>query len=354
MKSLIPAELDICLSNRCNLRCGYCYAVSADKGGEHRMNAAMLKLGVLQYLRHVEARDIKKVRIAGGEPLMEKKLLAAAVPWLRRALGPQVKMECVSNGTLLDAGAAAFFRDHGVRLTVSLDGEAASHDRNRVTRGRGPSFARVMGNIDALPAGLRRGLGINCTVTKSTLPDLAGNIAFLCSLGTHYVGLDFAVAEAWSAADLALLRRGLKKAGAYFAAGGGGVCPKPLFMYRSLKAGKKAERDFCRQGEISLGPDGFFYPCGNISPSLGRQAARFQELYSVGDVRSGLSPEKLGRSRREAFRKLLSLKSGDYLFNQTYTYYINLLLPGDLGAIMRANAAICGVLRKESAMSEEI
>jgi len=343
----IPQEIDICVSNQCNLRCRYCYSGNLDRSRAQRLDLRRMKLAALRYLRAAGPRA-EKISISGGEPLLDKRLLASLLPWLRKTAGPGMEIECFSNGTLLDRSTAELFSRSGVHLKISLDGDAASQDLNRVTGVGGPSFALVARNIKALPKGLRRTLGISSTVTRATAPRLSSNIRFLASLGVGDLGLSFAIQEKWSRRDLADLRRELKASYAYLTGEGRGAFRElPKFGYKTLRPGKAWLENFCGQGEVSVGPDGYFYPCSILSASSVAQDAALRARYAAGDWRSGPDLAKVRASREKAFRAIMACGQREFLGCLLCIYYSSLRGGGDLKAMLKSSADIVRLLRAE-------
>ncbi len=353
IKPAAPAELDICVSNQCNMRCRYCYSGELDRARAQKLDLRRIKLAVLHYLRAAGAGKVEKISISGGEPLLDKKLLAGLLPWLRKAVGPEVEVECFSNGLLLDAPTAELFRRSAIHLKISLDGAPFSQNLNRITNAGGPSFSRVVRNIRALPAGARKALGLSATVTKATAPRLAENVKFLASLGAGDLGLSFAVQEAWSARDLAVLKRELRKTALYFkGAGRAAFADVPKFGYKRLEKGRAWLDHFCAQGEVSIGPDGVFYPCSIISASRAAQDPALRRVYSVGDWRSGLDLKKIRASRERAFNAVMSSGQRVFLACLLCIYYKNLLDPGSLKTMLKSSSDIVRALREEGMGSE--
>lgn len=341
----IPQEIDICLSNQCNLRCRYCYSGNLDRSRVLRLTLPRIKAGVLAYLR-AAGRRAEKISLSGGEPLLDKPLLAGLLPWLRRAAGPRLEIECFSNGLLLDRKTAELFRDSRVHLKISLDGAPASQDLNRVDAGGGGSAARVVRNIRALPPGLRRSLGLSSTVTRATAPRLSENLKFLASLGAGDLGLSFAVQERWSRSDLAALRRELKAAAAFLKGPGKKAFrDAPRFSYKLMKPGKAWLESFCGQGEVSLGPDGNFYPCSMLSASRAAQEPALRARYAAGDWRTGPDFGKVRASRERVFRAVTAAGEKDFLGCLLCIYYSAVLHGGSLRDRIRSSADIVRQLR---------
>ena len=63
------SSFDICLSNRCNLMCRYCYFDSINRGAPEFLTFPQIKKAVDRYVALVSVRGIDKVSVAGGEPV---------------------------------------------------------------------------------------------------------------------------------------------------------------------------------------------------------------------------------------------------------------------------------------------
>ena len=134
----------------CNLDCSYCFFLSKEMlypGSRFRMADELLE----SYLRQlIEAHgQVPEVTIAwqGGEPtLMGLDFFRRSVEIAQRLLRPgqRAAYTIQTNGTRLDEEWAAFFREHGFLVGISIDGPRDLHDAYRVDKGGKGSFARVM------------------------------------------------------------------------------------------------------------------------------------------------------------------------------------------------------------------
>ncbi|MGI5231918.1 FxsB family cyclophane-forming radical SAM/SPASM peptide maturase [Actinoallomurus sp. CA-142502] len=144
--------------SRCNLACTYCYLYTmADQRWRHRppvMSARIADLAAARIAEHVRSHDLTDIAVVlhGGEPLLAgPDRLRHVVTAVRGAVGDAatVDFSLQSNGTLLDRRFLTLFDELGIRVGVSLDGDAAAHDRAR-RRPRGGSHAQVTRGLDAL------------------------------------------------------------------------------------------------------------------------------------------------------------------------------------------------------------
>jgi len=133
----------------CNLDCAYCFFLSKEKlypGSSFRMTEEVLEEHIRQYL---EAQEVPQVNISwqGGEPtLMGLEFFRRSVELAgkHRRPGMSITYAIQTNGTRLNDGWCAFFREHGFLVGLSLDGPAHLHDVYRRDQGGGPTFERVM------------------------------------------------------------------------------------------------------------------------------------------------------------------------------------------------------------------
>ena len=174
----------------CNLQCRYCYYLEkADLygGREPRMSDALLEKVIREA---IAANDIPEVTFTwhGGEPLL------AGPGFFRRAMelqrryagGKTIRNTLQTNGTLITPDWAAFFRDNGFLVGLSLDGPADIHDAYRKDRGGRPTFPQVMRGLENL---LRAGTEFNTlsTVNRRSEGRGAEVYRFLKSLGSKYM-----------------------------------------------------------------------------------------------------------------------------------------------------------------------
>ena len=159
-------------SSLCNLRCKYCFY---EDESENRTQKCM---GIMQEdvadrlidaaFSALDDRGSVSFSFQGGEPTMAGlaffEHFVAAVQ-KKKPAGVQASYAIQTNGTLLDERWAGFFRKNSFLVGLSIDGNRALHDENRVeVQGKG-TYARAVSALELLQ---RAGVDVNllCVVTR--------------------------------------------------------------------------------------------------------------------------------------------------------------------------------------------
>jgi uncharacterized protein len=151
-------EFIVKIHSRCDLACDYCYMYEmADQSWRdqpRRMSYEIAERTAMRIGEHARAHRLSDVALIlhGGEPLLAgRDLISYLVTTVREAAGPTVVVDASiqTNAVGLDDSYLRLFDELGVRVGVSLDGAAESHDRHR-------RFASGRGSHAAVAAGLRR------------------------------------------------------------------------------------------------------------------------------------------------------------------------------------------------------
>ncbi|MBI5295363.1 MAG: radical SAM protein [Chloroflexi bacterium] len=153
------------LTDRCNLRCDYCYLPHVRED----MSSETGRAAMDATFRSALANGFKQVKVkyAGGEPLLRFPLIVELHQYaqsLAHRHGIELEGVALSNGTLLTVEMVEAFKSLGVRLMISLDGLGAHHDLHRRYAGGRGSFVDV---AEAVDLALVNGLTPNISVTVS-------------------------------------------------------------------------------------------------------------------------------------------------------------------------------------------
>src|ERR1700761_7936393 len=161
------------VTSRCNLSCSYCYVYEmADQGWRglpKRMSAAVADKAVQRIAEHVDKHCLASVDVIlhGGEPLLARaEWLSGLVGLLRSRVLAQVNVALQTNGTLLDRPMLTTLKSLGIKVGVSLDGDAEATGRHRLYANGRNSFDAVARGLDLLRSAefLNCYSGILCTI----------------------------------------------------------------------------------------------------------------------------------------------------------------------------------------------
>jgi SynChlorMet cassette radical SAM/SPASM protein ScmE len=159
-----PKSMDIAITNRCNLRCQYCYHFeSAEDAGTD--------LSLEEWFRFFDELRrcaVMRLTLAGGEPFIREDLRE----FIDGIVKNRMRFSLLSNGTLISDEIAAYLAStkRCDYVQVSIDGSVPiTHD---ACRGQG-SFVRAVNGIRALR---RHGVpvAIRVTIHRKNVRDLEG------------------------------------------------------------------------------------------------------------------------------------------------------------------------------------
>ena len=268
------------LTNRCNLRCDYCYV---DRG-ETNMSIETARAAV-----DLAGHDAKRAGIIffGGEPLLRKELILDTVAYARSRESEghcRYFFKITTNGLLLDDAFLDFARRESVFIALSLDGLRESHDAHR-------KDAQGVGSYDRVSETARRLLKakpyspVLMTVRPDTLCHYAAGVEALFELGFAYVIASLDYSADWQDEHLPDLERQYEALANIYERK---TLQEEKFYFSPFEVKISSHvnsRTYCHERcelglrQLSVGPDGSLYPCVQF---VGDPAFR------LGDVRRGI------------------------------------------------------------------
>lgn len=208
-----PSVLILHITERCNLRCRYCF--QSEINAMPDMELPMGKSAIDWFLANIGDTKKMTIRYFGGEPMLKFELIEALTNYAdEQAVGKGLELEyqITTNGTILSQKILDFCKNHRISLLFSIDGRQACHDKNRVTpTGRG-SFGMISRNFPLIFSYDKTiKLGARLTFVSDTIHLLADNLEFLAETG--FPVLSFAPIDEmqWDSDLLKLLRKELEK-----------------------------------------------------------------------------------------------------------------------------------------------
>lgn len=159
--------------SRCNLSCSYCYVYEmADQAWREQprlMSPAIIEMVAKRIDEHAREHHLSSVDVIlhGGEPLLAgARWLTELTGLLRAQISARVDLTVQTNGTLLRRPMLETLAELGIRVGVSLDGDAAATGRHRLYPSGRNSYGDVAGGLRRLASAEFRGIygGILCAV----------------------------------------------------------------------------------------------------------------------------------------------------------------------------------------------
>lgn len=143
------------VTQRCNLRCAYCAYSGIYENRDHG-NFDMTFETAKKAIDFMIDRSVDSNRLSvsfyGGEPLLKFDLIRQCVEYVEKEIhGRPVDFIMTTNGTLLTDDVLQFLDEHRFLLTISLDGDQESHDKNRrFAHNDKGSFEVIMRNVEKI------------------------------------------------------------------------------------------------------------------------------------------------------------------------------------------------------------
>jgi uncharacterized protein len=288
------------LTHDCNLRCPYCFSGTKVDREMTSDTAKRTAEFVVDYAKQHGQRAV--FSFFGGEPMMawdrlrEVVLHAEAVA---REQGVVALFRMNTNGMLIKEEHLRFFEEHDLIFILSIDGNEAMHDAERLTEG-GKGSHHVL--AQKLPRFLEHNPGMMASVviTPTNVVHAADGLAYLFDQGVRYLIIKPDVTQAWSREDVAELERQYERVADDYLerTRKGDELYLNLLDDKWINHAKGAEGISIRcdvgSSQISISPAGNIYPCVRWVKEDEDTVPR------LGDVWQGLLPEPMAKIRAES------------------------------------------------------
>lgn len=271
-------ELTLIITERCNLRCSYCFC-DKTKGGSMTAEKAV---EIITRTALEQEDSTICVLFFGGEPMLNFDCILQSVALLETMpFAPRLRYKIVTNGTLLTDKIKKWLLDNRgrVQLAVSLDGDSATQELHRHG-----SFDR----IDREFLRQLRDVEIKMVTMPDTLESLADNAIGFARQGFS-VQCELAEGVAWKREDCTAYARQLQRI-IEFQLSNPTLYPVSVLATAFELTGLTADRiTRCKPGTTSSAYDteGNRYDCQRCTPyynngnwliPAGMQLASFREL----------------------------------------------------------------------------
>ncbi len=288
------------LTHDCTLRCPYCFT------GKKFDRAMTVETGqraaefVVAYAQEHAQRAV--FSFFGGEPMMAWDVLQAIVlhaEQVAAAAGVTALFRMNTNGLLIKDEHLRFFEAHDLIFILSIDGDRAMHDTERVTGSGAGSYDALAKKVPGFLAH-NPGLMASVVITPGNLRHTAAGIASLFDTGFRYLIVKPDVTQPWTRADVEELDRQYSAVADDYLARtrAGRELYLNLFDDKWINHAKGAEGISIRcdvgSSQISIAPSGNLYPCVRWVKE------EEDTVPSLGDVWRGFDATKLADIRAQA------------------------------------------------------
>jgi uncharacterized protein len=166
------------VTNQCNLSCQYCYEFGEDKiatpeGKKKFMDWETAKTTVDYLFSESQGRGSVHMTFFGGETLMNFPLMRQVVTYARtqaKERGVKIEFSLTTNATLLSTTIIEFLAEHGIGVTVSMDGPKEMQDKFRIFANGKGSYDIIRPKVQELIAKHReRPVGARVTLTSGAM-----------------------------------------------------------------------------------------------------------------------------------------------------------------------------------------
>lgn len=280
--------LDLFLTERCNLRCDYCFVASKRY---QQMPWEVARKSVDFLMR--ESRDSPEVHITlfGGEPLLAFPLMVKVAEYAVEracAVGKEVTFSCTTNGTLLTEKHVEFAQRYGFLYLLSIDGTPESHDMHR-RFGNGKGSYRVVEKKLALLKRLQQWIGSRLTVNPDNVHELSTGIRSLFGKGVNQFLISVNPDVPWNEEQLQTFSRQMEQVWHFYIEMKRKGAPIRIVEFEESldeRRGKCRGVWGCDAGRtrVSIAVDGKIYPCARFVSTYEGMNGRF----CLGDVERGL------------------------------------------------------------------
>lgn len=281
------------VTQKCNLACKYCFV----KQQPLEMDFKTAKDAVDFYAKNaLDELATPSVTFFGGEPMLRyEDIVKPIIEYVRGHYG-EYTLSMTTNGTLLDEEKLRFFKDNGVEILLSIDGDKPTQDLLRTKHDGSGSFEDIPIDLylKYYPQGTFR-----ATLDPRNVWQMYDNYLFAEKKGYKSVTMIPNVFEAWTAEDYDAMESGVEKIMEHIAEAK--TSGKPYAEFSEVQKGRSQGGDIrdCLRDEPACGTCGLG---GGLYGSIGASGDVYscQEMtenadcadFKIGNIYTGIDDDK--------------------------------------------------------------
>lgn len=284
------AQMELILTQHCNLKCDYCFV---GEQSEKRMSEESGRKAIKFLLNSSGSMESVSITFFGGEPLLAFKLMKKLVLYgerIARSKKKTIRWRMTTNGTLVDKKSLSFFQEHQVIYLLSIDGDRKTQDTHRQTKTSGSSYDMLNENF-ALMKKYQPWMGARITLMPDTVHSLLGNVKLLVKKGMNQFIIEPAEGVEWSEQSKELYVQQMTKLAEYYLNNKENNKLR-INLFDQLVNSEKDIASFTRgcwagKSSVAVAPDGSIYPCSKFIDPTSLYSA-----YILGHVETGITENK--------------------------------------------------------------
>lgn len=175
-------KIFLSITNKCNLRCLYCYANSGSNNKS--MDFSIAKSALDYQIHRIIASNDDTIAVTfhgGGEAFVELALLKKIVIYINEAakrLNLKTRIGCVTNATLITNDVAKWLAENFSHLSVSFDGPQEIQNTQRPAISGSNSYDKAMSGIENLIEE-KVNFSIRSTITNFSVTKMGEQVYFV-------------------------------------------------------------------------------------------------------------------------------------------------------------------------------
>lgn len=306
--------LDIYLTDKCNMKCDYCYHRNY---GIHSLGYNSLK----QVIDYAIKNGIDSISFLGGEPFLEKEILIKSIKYINLKK-QKTKIFLYTNGTLLN-DETTFLNKNDVNVFLSLDGDFKTFiSRRKIYHQNYFQKKIIYEKILNLGNKIKNNyIMIYIDNNSSLINKFSENIKSFIKNGFYNFGIEFERNCHWSRENLKNIEEQIKKVKEI-------IKKFPETKIININDAKERLKKVVNGkiwwgncDKLILGADGKYYCCEKIFSF----PQNLREKAVVGDIKNGVDFEKRTKMYREAKEYIISKipQAHLYYYCPMGTYFIN-------------------------------
>ncbi len=305
----------VCITQRCNLDCAYCYVSKMDT----RMSFDIAKKVVEFMYGNTPSEERIDFGFFGGEPLLEFGLIKDVTNYIEQHsmfARERVDVTIVTNGTVYNEEIRDFVAEHDMGFGISCDGPAHVQDVFR----RFPNGAGSSAIVEETIRGATESLSsvmVNAVYHPKTLSYLSETVSYFSELGIRQIHLNADYSAQWTPDDCTRLDTACREVGDRYIEFYKNNDPHYISLIDSkitviLRDGYQAmERCRMGRGEYAFIPDGRIYPCERL-------IGQGDDNHCIGNIANGINLDMMAchiSSKSEINTECQSCGIRDYCMN---------------------------------------